>query len=131
MKPGDVIPSNSVIIPADVAKEIATHFRKVNAGPNSRNEKWADLLDPQPPSLREQVAKAWCAEVYGEFSGSAQNPAPDHLDAADAVLAVVADWLAAQPTPYPNVVNCRQRDHDVRLLRVRHDPSATTEGGAS
>lgn len=52
MKPGDVIPSNSVIIPADVAKEIATHFRKVNAGPNSRNEKWADLLDPQPLAHR-------------------------------------------------------------------------------
>lgn len=96
MKPGDVIPSNSVIIPADVAKEIATHFRKVNAGPNSRNEKWADLLDPQPPSLREQVAKAWCAEVYGEYSGSARNPAPEHRDAADAVLAVVADRIAAE-----------------------------------
>ena len=59
MKPGDVIPSNSVIIPADVAKEIATHFRKVNAGPNSRNEKWADLLDPQPPALREQAVAAF------------------------------------------------------------------------
>ena len=119
MKPGDVIPSNSVIIPADVAKEIATHFRKVNAGPNSRNEKWADLIDPKPPTLREQVAKAWCADYYGEDSGSAKNPAPDQLDAADAVLAVVADWLAAQPLagPLDSYGIDEQRDHDVRLRR--------------
>lgn len=81
--------------------------------------------DPKPPTLREQVAKAWCAEIYGEYSGSAKNPSPDHLDAADAVLAVVADWLAAQPLP-PVGGNYRpayvdQRGHDVRLLRGGSD----------
>lgn len=122
MKPGDVIPSNSVIIPADVAKEIATHFRKVNAGPNSRNEKWADLLDPQPQpqSLREQVLDALWATLYSSDTRSGAWPGGDR--AADAVLAVVADWLAAQPLDsrvtdkswsWPRV----QRDHDVRLLR--------------
>ena len=118
MKPGDVIPSNSVIIPADVAKEIATHFRKVNAGPNSRNEKWADLLDPQPPSLREQVGTAL---ARGEGRTVAMH---DDLRRADAVLAVVADWLAAQPLVGGAVgvsdaagLTDAQRDHDVRLLR--------------
>lgn len=117
MKPGDVIPSNSVIIPADVAKEIATHFRKVNAGPNSRNEKWADLLDPQPPSLREQVGTAL---ARGEGRTVAMH---DDLRRADAVLAVVADWLAAQPLALgtshdpAECVRGHERDHDVRLLR--------------
>ncbi len=115
--------SADVIIPADVAKDIAAHFRKVNAGPNSRNEKWADLLDPQPPSLREQVAKAWCAAYYGEFSGSAKAPDDMQMQSADAVVAVVADWLAAQPLieswggdPARGSWQ-KQRDHDVRLLR--------------
>lgn len=116
MKPGDVIPSNSVIIPADVAKEIATHFRKVNAGPNSRNEKWADLLDPRPPSLREQALEAASAAWRNT---QAQEDVVENI--ADAVLAVVADWLAAQPL-HPddegNLPRCEhQRDHDVRLLR--------------
>ncbi len=71
----------------------------------------------QPPSLREQVAKAWCAAYYGEFSGSAKAPDDMQMQSADAVLAVVADWLAAQPMPYPDVVTRGQRDHDVRLLR--------------
>ena len=109
--------SADVIIPADVAKDIAAHFRKVNAGPNSRNEKWADLLDPQPPSLREQVAKAWCAAYYGEFSGSAKAPDDMQMQSADAVVAVVADWLAAQPLAVYSAPPQFQRDHDVRLLR--------------
>ena len=42
------------------------------------------------------------------------------LDAADAVLAVVADWLAAQPVG--TVGNsAAQRDHDVNLLRGGSD----------
>lgn len=73
--------------------------------------------DQQPPTLRDHVAKAWCADYYGESSPSAQDPHIDHLDAADAALRVVADWLAAQPMPYPDVVARGQRDHDVRLLR--------------
>lgn len=113
MKPGDVIPSNSVIIPADVAKDIAAHFRKVNAGPNSRNEKWADLLDPQPPSLREQVA-----EVVRAHFGFTSDSLSNYYPSADAVLAVVADWLAAQPMWEGHIgVAPHQRDHDVRLLR--------------
>lgn len=80
--------------------------------------------DPKPPTLREQVAQAWCAEFYGETSPSAQSPAPNQLDAADAVLAVVADWLAAQPVHDGTAAGLwaleprlAQRDHDVRLLR--------------
>ena len=98
---------------------------------------------PKPPTLREQVAKAWCAEFYGETSRSAQQPDPDQLEAADAVLAVVtdapieqlialvgprfADWLAAQPLMVPEetmrlglsrpLTRDDQRAYDVRLLR--------------
>lgn len=113
--------SADVIIPADVAKDIAAHFRKVNAGPNSRNEKWADLLDPQPPSLREQAAEVATAEAK-RLSGMALAQAY-RLPVADAVLAVVADWLAAQPLELGvghDPVECvrgAERDHDVRLLR--------------
>ena len=103
--------SADVIIPADVAKDIAAHFRKVNAGPNSRNEKWADLLDPQPPSLREQVAHTMAdSDVLYDID----------IRTADAVLAVVADWLAAQPLAVGSNsegFRRKQRDHDVRLLR--------------
>lgn len=110
-----------VEIPDDVAKDIARWMREeVAATPSGYRRDWADLLDPKPPTLREQVAKAWCAYYYGESSGSAKNPAPDHLDAADAVLAVVADWLATQPlaeNPGYMVIGDQQRDHDVRLLR--------------
>lgn len=118
-----------VEIPDDVAKAIADDLRRITAPSNDAarlsRKAWAALLDPKPPTLREQVAKAWCAEIYGEYSGSAKNPSPDHLDAADAVLAVVADWLAAQPLP-PVGGNYRpayvdQRDHDVRLLRGGSD----------
>lgn len=122
MKPGDVIPSNSVIIPTDVAKQAATILRStraevVSALTYADLQYVADLLDPEPPSLREQVAKAWCAAYYGEFSGSAKAPDDMQMQSADAVVAVVADWLAAQPMPYPDVVTRGQRDHDVRLLR--------------
>jgi hypothetical protein len=52
----------------------------------------ADLLAPSAPTLREQVALALSEYIPGRT-----------WDAhADAVLAVVADWLAAQPV----VPNC-------------------------
>lgn len=118
-----------VEIPDDVARMMADYFRECasNNGANESlpGERWVTMLDPKPPTLREQVAKAWCADYYGEGSGSAKNPAPDQLDAADAVLAFVADWLAAQPIAdgpiYTGItggtVERRQRDCDVRLLR--------------
>lgn len=139
-----------VEIPDDVAKAIADDLRRITAPSNDEarlsRKAWADLLDPKPPSLREQVAEALGCSC--EWRGT---PATcPHLTYADAVLAVVADapieqlialvgprfadWLAAQPLP-PVGGNFRpayvdQRGHDVRLLRVRHDPSATTDGGA-
>ena len=113
-----------VEIPADVARrgaEIlrATRPEVVSALTFADFQHLADLLDPQPPTLREQVAKAWCADYYGEDSGSAKNPSPEQAAAADAVIAVVADWLAAQPLATRELSDFRreQRDHDVRLLR--------------
>ncbi len=126
-------PSATTTIPIDVAREhawLANHALEmlVDTGDGTYHPiadalaKVRDLLDPQPPTLREQVAQAWCAEFYGEFSRSAQQPAPDQLDAADAVLAVVADWLAEQPHTTDSWAEMygeqkAQRDHDVRLLR--------------
>jgi len=107
-----------VEIPDVVAKAIADDLRRITAPSNDEarlsRKAWADLLDPQPPTLREQVAQALAEYVPGRTWD-------EH---ADAVLAVVADWLAAQPVGescgLPNGEGCfvkDQRDHDVRLLR--------------
>lgn len=105
-----------VEIPADVAKAIADDLRRITAPSNDEarlsRKAWADLLDPKPPSLREQVALALAEYVPGRTWD-------EH---ADAVLAVVADWLAAQPLTGLAASSFRhaeqnERDHDVRLLR--------------
>lgn len=102
-----------VEIPDDVAKAIADDLRRITAPSNDEarlsRKAWADLLDPKPPSLREQVALALAEYVPGRTWD-------EH---AYAVLAVVADWLAAQPLwqSADTGVPQRQRDHDVRLLR--------------
>lgn len=107
-----------VTIPADVAKQIAEFLRSTDGHPddNAAAECWADLLDPQPQTLRKKVAEAIWTTLYTTASMPPSAWSGGNR-AADAVLTVVADWLAAQPVPYPNVVNSRQRDHDVRLLR--------------
>ena len=99
-----------VEIPDDVAKQIATVLRAEHYAGSARGE-WADLLDPQPPTLREQVARAICADGWDSC-----HIKDFHEQDADAVLAVVADWLAAQPVQQFNLAD-PQRDHDVRLLR--------------
>lgn len=103
-----------VEIPDDVAKQIATVLRAEHYAGSARGE-WADLLDPQPPTLREQVARAICADGWDSC-----HIKDFHEQDADAVLAVVADWLAAQPLVTQHgsdVAVLDQRDHDVRLLR--------------
>ena len=115
-----------VEIPDDVAKAIADDLRRITAPSNDAarlsRKAWAALLDPKPPTLREQVAKAWVLGLL-EVEGGAISA--EQVLAADAVLAVVADWLAAQPLP-PVGGNYRpayvdQRGHDVRLLRGGSD----------
>lgn len=77
----------------------------------------ADLLDPQPTSLREQVAGV----IHAHF-GFTSESLSTYYPSADAVLAVAADWLAAQPLD-SRVTDKSwswarvQRDHYVRLLR--------------
>lgn len=110
-----------VEIPDDVAKQYAAVIRQPIEWPEGTSrEALADLLDPQPPSLREQVAKAWVLGLL-EVEGGAISA--EQLRAADAVLAVVADWLAAQPLhPGADGMVCRnQRDNDVSLLRGGSD----------
>lgn len=100
-----------VEIPDNVAKDIARWMREeVAATPSGYRRDWADLLDPKPPTLREQVV-----HEFRKFDIHWDDDAADVI--ADAVLTVVADWLAAQPMPYPDVVTRGQRDYDVRLLR--------------
>lgn len=106
-----------VEIPDDVAKQIATVLRAEHYAGSARGE-WADLLDPQPPTLREQVARAICADGWDSC-----HIKDFHEQDADAVLAVVADWLAAQPMTdhttgaFSTNFAELQRRHDVRLLR--------------
>lgn len=99
-----------VTIPADVAKDMATFFRGDNDGPDHDGfQRWADLLDPKPPTLREKVAEALRQPWRG----------PD--DTADRVLAVIADEMAKRPLAGggSNVESLRgiQRDADVAWLR--------------
>lgn len=99
-----------VEIPDDVAKQYAAVIRQPIEWPEGTSrEALADLLDPQPPTLRERVAA-----VIDSYT-------PERH--ADAVLAVVADWLAAQPLVYwgSQTWGATQRDHDVRLLRGASD----------
>lgn len=118
-----------VEIPDDVAKRIAIQARAIET--NLRSEQQtsradflasvADLLDPQPPTLREQVARAVCADGWDTC-----HIKDFHEQDADAVLAVVADWLAAQPLTNQLAGSFRhaeqnQRDHDVRLIRGGSD----------
>ena len=116
-----------VEIPDDVAKREAERLRwlagqeEQRCGGKGTGESpglyaIADLLDPFGPTLREQVALALSEYIPGRT-----------WDAhADAVLAVVADWLAAQPLhagALPSLDRCEyQRAHDVALIR---------DGGAS
>ncbi len=51
---------SDVTIPADVAKRMAEYLRR---GPGQNSPAgpflgWADLLDPKPPTLRDEVAAA-------------------------------------------------------------------------
>lgn len=77
-----------VTIPADVAKRIALVVRQardvglLKLGDDV--DRWADLLDPKPPTLREKVAEAMRAEVETDDLRSWEQ-------SADAVLAVIAD----------------------------------------
>lgn len=114
-----------VEIPDDVAKRLAAHLRHEDGYVSVADaNRWADLLDPKPPTLREQVAKE-VATIVRASMPSLTHDAPEwDAEQADAVLAVVADWLAAQPLwiPGDTVGVCgHQRDHDVRLLCGKHD----------
>ena len=114
-----------VTIPQDVAKRMAAEFRAVaNLSGDDYNESerallrsHADLLDPPPLSLREQVAEHLAGRPLTECDW------PDTwLRDADAILTVVANWLAAQPLVSVSINRftplIAERNHDVRLLRA-------------
>lgn len=109
--------TDSISIPADVARMMADYFREIVNGthPNSNpGEGWADLLDPQPPTLREQTIKVIEEYLFGRVSAGGIAALAERLNALH------ADWLAAQPlveVPGYIVIGDAQRDHDVRLIR--------------
>lgn len=113
-----------VTIPADKAKTIAQYHRdRSNASQHvvsTEAAQWhretADLLDPQPPTLREQVRAVIWPKDHTVDPGCVCLGCGRHAAITYAVLAVVADWLAAQPVQQFNLAD-PQRDHDVRLLR--------------
>jgi len=78
--------------------------------------RWANLLDPKPPSLHDLVAQELSVDHSPHW----------HLTAFDvtrcntsAVLNIVADWLEAQPLIAEGAGLSRkmQRAIDVRLVR--------------
>ena len=102
-------------IPADVAKQIAEFQRSTDGHPddNAAAECWADLLDPQPPTLREQVYDVLISEPRGA------------LERTDAVLTIMADWLAAQPlTEHAELCSHAHIERRNDVARIRN-------GGAS
>ena len=77
------------------------------------------VADPPAPTLREQVYRTITEAWRPRLRDRSTALPPDA--AADAVLAVVADWLAAQPLhagALPSLDRCEyQRDRDVALIR--------------
>lgn len=118
--------SDDVTIDRETARVLAQYHRDrskasrrlVSPEAAAWHESIAKRLDP-PRSLRDEVAEA-LRPTSATWS---------HSDPADVVLAVVADWLAAQPV-VPNCGDAKtgdgcyvanQRANDVRLLRGGDD----------
>jgi hypothetical protein len=106
-----------VTIPQDVAKAIAAFIRSNPIDvfvPREDSDRWANLLDPPPLSLREQALVA-ASKEWKETQAGADVVENVTL----AVLALVPDWLAAQPleTDDAYAFSLQQRHHDVRLIR--------------
>jgi len=88
-------------IPADDARQIANILRQVNYA------SWADVLDPKPRSLRDEVVDA-----------VSKHPTDDYA-ATDAALAVVKARIDALPyvtVPLPEYAPGRQRAYTARSL---------------
>lgn len=114
--------TENVSIPAEEARSLAEFLRNTDSHPdiNRLAERWADLLDPQPPTLREQVANALLDVPYA-WPATPDEDADLARRYADAAIAVVADWLAAQPLvasgPLYFEFTAEQRENDLSLLR--------------
>ena len=112
---GDDCPGGhkGVTIPADTAKKIAHELRAqaarncvpISAGVNDWT-RWADVLDPPPPSLRDEIAGVYS---LGETLGTG---------VADSVLAVVRRHVEALPRWFhePDGLRALDRDDVLRLL---------------
>lgn len=91
-----------VEIPDARAKDIAAWLRAASdlsvPRQNTPMPEWADLLDPQPPSLREQVHSALWTTLYSTTTAEPRKWSGGE-SASDAVLAIVADAVKAHRHP--------------------------------
>ncbi len=100
---------SDVTIPADVARDMAATFRALTEGRNVKTSAglrgWADLLDPRPVSLRDEVAEKVRDRRVALANGQSRPGALPLMGAtyvsigdgllADAVLAVVRRRIEA------------------------------------
>lgn len=110
-----------VEIPDDVAKAIADDLRRITAPSNYEarlsRKAWAALLDPKPPSLREQVIEALDEAGHGLGSATVFDIVVPLVAAVLDAQPLVDDYAAAVARGGTAVGSRRiQRDHDVRWL---------------
>ena len=97
--------SDTVTIPADVAREIGRRLRDFDPS-SAEVADWADILDPKPPrTLREQVADAMLVR-FG-ITGETRDVFMPHAEVA---LITARDAVAALPGSYgdPNATLIRR-----------------------
>ncbi len=80
---------SDVTIPADVAREAAAVIRSLSLHPDDPARRLPDLLDPKPPTLRD--------EAIAEAKVAHRLPGDCATNITDAVLAVVKARIEALP----------------------------------
>jgi hypothetical protein len=98
--------SGDVTLSADVAREMAQAWRAYAVGDviqtSAEVNAWADLLDPRPVSLRDEVADRLLAAHEGMTPKNARL-------LTDAVLAVVKARIEAIATAHTDLPGCPDR----------------------
>lgn len=85
--------SDTVTLPASVARDIANHLR--SPGQTLRDRSWPDLLDPPPLTLRERVARALAASDSNPWDEANHSAYFVNADAAILEIATAIEALYA------------------------------------
>lgn len=121
-----------IILPAHEAKNLADFLRRKGIG---EHHPLIRLLDPNPMSLRDEVAEAlfneWCGHRQFEHGTDEEEDHASHgcvlihadpRSVADAVIAVVRRHIEGLPITCPNVGSgWMDRDTVLRLLGGESD----------